>query len=119
MSTTAGIVVGIVILLVAASVGFAKRHKTVKAMPTYVGFGITFAILALIGSYLADQANRRTTDQCIARVDRSYGSRAYNLFLIDTIDKAFGGKAHQYTDPLRVELDNDLPPIDYATCYQK
>lgn len=64
----------------------------------------------------AEHTATESYDVCLGKVDRSAGSRAYNLFLIGLLSKAYGPSADTYAGMLRAELDADLPALKYSSC---
>lgn len=118
MTTT---ITAIVISLIFVAVAAKNWTKVIGAGPTIliVGALVLFGFWAY--NYTSDQDDQRAVDTqqtnketdyaaCVAKVDRSIGNRAYNLFVISLLQHELPGRP-DLAEQLTTELDRDLPKL--------
>lgn len=121
MIAAAGVTV-LVLMVVGAALTFRTRNRTVRmvyVVPLWIlgGCGVIVA-----GTVLWYGVQLRDYDACVARADRSAGSRAQTIQLYDTID-ALTARPEYTQSPilpnlpsLRDALDINLPVLDASRC---
>lgn len=102
--------------IVAVTVAVAVRSigQTASKPLVVIVYGIT-ASLAFAGVLaVTREAEQRAMELCKQRVERSLGSREFNLTLISIIDRELPDSG--IGDELRESLDANLPVLDIAEC---
>lgn len=109
-------VVGTTVLATAtALLALLKREAQIPAPVTIINFGLLLILGLGVFTYIQHEADQDDYDACIARVDRSYGNRAYNLVVIGVIDREVPGSEGIQAE-LTDALNEFLPALDYAAC---
>lgn len=106
-----------IIMIIAVTIAIALRSKgqTASKPLVVIVYGIT-ASLAFAGVLaIVQEADTRANELCVQRVERSIGSRNFNLTLISIIDREIPDS--NIGDELRESLEDNLPMLDKAECY--
>lgn len=104
-------------MIVAVTVAIATRSRgqTASKPLVVIVYGMTASVAFAGVLALARESQARAVDLCVQRVERSIGSRDFNLDLIRIIDRELPN--NPIGDELRESLEENLPVLDKQQCY--
>lgn len=108
------IIVVIIVMAVALVVARKYKNVAVSAAPVIIIYALLAAVAGIGGVQLQQFQSARLHDLCVERVERSAGSRAYNLKLISIVDRELPNSG--IAAELLAALDLYLPPLTIEGC---